>query len=143
MASITSADAVILLAVNTVFPTAVQLQGFDVDDVYDMPSIDNAETKMGVDGHLSAGFIFVPVEQMITLQADSASNALFEQWYGQEQALKQKFFAQGIVSLNSTGRKYTMVNGVMVSYSPAPAAKRVLQARKFGIRWEAIYTAPV
>ena len=55
MPSITSANAILTLAIPLLFPTPVQLQGFAADDVYDIPRIKSVETLMGVDGVLSGG----------------------------------------------------------------------------------------
>ena len=79
--SITSANAVLTLAIAQLFPVPQQLQGFGVDDVYDVPQIKSVEVMMGVDGVLSAGFVYVQIPQHITLQGDSASNLIFDTWW--------------------------------------------------------------
>lgn len=143
MASLTAANAVIFLGVAGIFSVPQQLQGFDVDDVFSTEAIDTAETKMGVDGTLSAGYVPMAVKQAIYLQADSASNGFFETWYTSELAAKEKFFAFGIVTLSAVGREYTMARGVLTSYQPTPNAKKILQPRKFEITWETVVPAPI
>jgi hypothetical protein len=142
MGKITSADAVLMLAIDTVFPQPVQLQGFAADDIYDLPTIRSAETMMGVDGILSGGFVFVPVAQSITLQADSASNDVFDEWWSQMQANKASYSATGQIRLPSVGKKYIQTTGFLTGYKPAPAGKRVLQPRTFEITWQSIKPAP-
>ena len=56
MGTITSANAQVMLNVPGVFPTPVQLAGFAADDAFTQDAYDVAETRMGVDGVLSAGF---------------------------------------------------------------------------------------
>ena len=80
MSTLTAANAVITLTVPFLFPTPVQLQGFSADNIYDMDNVDQIETAMGVDGILSGGFVFNPVNQTFVLQADSPSIAFFETW---------------------------------------------------------------
>jgi hypothetical protein len=143
MGSITSADAILTLAIDTIFPLPVQLQGFGVDDVYDVPAIRSAETQMGVDGVLSAGFVFVAITQSITLQADSASNALFDAWWNQMQAAKTTYAAQGNIRLNSIKTRFVQTKGFLTSYKPLPAGKRVLQARTHEITWERVAPSPL
>lgn len=135
---ITSANSVLMLSIGGLYPTPQQLQGFSADDVFDAEAVDSAETQMGVDGNMSAGFIFVPINWNITLQADSLSNDIFDNWYSAQQAARAPYWASATVVLPSIGRKWAMTNGVMVSYPPMPAGKKVLQPRKFGIRWERI-----
>lgn len=142
MASITAQNAVYILAVPGVI-SSTQLQGFSADDIFTTDVMEIAETLMGVDGKLSAGLINVPVKQSITLQADSASNSVFESWYVQMRQIRDVYFANASVTLTSIGRKYSLTNGALTGYMPISDAKKVLQPRKFTITWEAVATAPV
>lgn len=142
MGSITSANAIFTISVASIFPTPITLQGFAADDVFDTDPLDNAEVRMGVDGILSAGFRFVPVHQMIALQPDSAqSNNLFDQWYAQEQASKEKFQSTGVVILPAVALKWDLKVGFLTTYPPIPKVARVLEPRRFGITWQAISPA--
>lgn len=140
---ITSANSVLMLSIGGLYPTPQLLQGYSADDVFDAEAVDSAETQMGVDGNMSAGFIFVPINWNVTLQADSLSNDIFDNWYAAQQAARAPYWASATVVLPSIGRKWAMTNGVMVSYMPMPAGKKVLQPRKFGIRWERISPAVI
>lgn len=138
---ITAANSVLMLSISGLFDSPQQLQGFSADDVFDTEATDAAETMMGVDGKLSAGYVPVPVNWSITLMADSDSNILFEQWYEAEKTARTKYWANATVLLPAIGRKWTMTNGVLMSLPQIPVAKKVLQPRKFGIRWESISPA--
>ena len=142
MGSITSANAVLTLSIPLLFPVPQQLQGFAADDIFDVPSLRSAETQMGVDGVLSAGFVFVPIPQTIALQADSASNLFFDTWWTQMQATKDTYQASGMVLLPSIGMKYALSQGTLTGYKPTPAAKRILQPRQFEITWASINPSP-
>lgn len=142
MGKITAADAVITLAIATIFPSPRQLQGFAADDVTDVPQIKSVETVMGVDGVLSAGFVFVPVIQTITLQADSLSNAIFDQWWAQMQRDEDVFVAQGIVRFPAIGSKFVQNDGYLTGYKPMPGAKKLLQSRTYEITWNSIVAQP-
>ncbi len=141
MASITSANAVYTLSITALYNTAQQLQGFAADEIFSTDPLESAEVMMGVDGILSAGFVFVPVKQMIALQADSASNALFENWWSSQQQIKDVYFANGQITLPSIGRKFTLTQGVLSTYPSVADAKKVLQPRKYGITWQSIVPA--
>lgn len=138
MGNITAANAIVMLGVRNLYNAPVQIQGFSADDIFATEAIDTAETSMGVDGKLSSGFIHVPVKWNITLQADSASNAVFDALYAAEQVAQEKFILNGVVTLISIGTIFTMNNGVLVSYQPVPDAKKVLQPRRYGILWESV-----
>ena len=141
--SITSANAVYTLAVTGLFSTPIQLQGFSAEDIFTTAPLASAETLMGLDGILSGGFVFVPVVQNITLQADSASNALFDQWWQQQQLAKDVYTANGIVILTSIGAKWVLTNGFLTSFPPIPDAARTLRPRRFAITWNSVSPAPV
>src|SRR5258708_6275480 len=138
MATLTTANAVILLSIGSVFPTPQQIQGFAADDVSDTEALASAEAVMGVDGILSGGFVFVAVKWGISIQADSASNFVFDTWYNQQQQLKDVFFASGTILVPGLGTKWYLTNGLLTSYKPMPDLKRISQPRKHEITWQSI-----
>ena len=141
--TITSATSVYMLSIAGLFAIPQQLQGFAADDVFDTEAINPTEVLMGVDGKMSAGFVFVPVKQSISIQADSDSNTLFEAWFQAQKTAKEAYFAAGIVHLPSINRSYVMTNGVLTSYPSISDAKKVLQPRKYQITWESVLGAPI
>ena len=141
--SITAANAIITLAIPGLFPVPQQLQGFAADNIYDAPSQDTVETAMGVDGLLSGGFVYNPTEQTFSLQSDSDSNALFEQWAQAQKTLRDVYTAQGNTTLPSLGQKWVMTKGFLVSMPFVPTAARILQPRRYVIRWESVVPQPL
>lgn len=142
MGAITAANATILITIPSIFPTPQQLQGFAADEIFDTDSVESVETLMGVDGVLSAGFVNVPIKWGISLQADSASNFIFDTWYTQMQVAKDVFPASAIVLLNTIGTKWALTNGYLTAYKPMPDAHKLLMPRKYGITWQTISPAP-
>jgi|SRR6185503_1107828 len=136
--SITSSNATLLLAVAGVFDTAIQLQNFSTDDIYDFDDMEPIETQMSVDGFLSGGYVPVPVVQAINLMANSTSGFIFDQWFAAQKATGDIFTASGTLILKSIGRKYIQTGGFLSGYKPVPGGGKTLKARKFGIRWESV-----
>ena len=143
MASITGANAVIMLTAVPLFAIPQQLQGFAADDVFDTDAIESAETVMGVDGRLSAGFVFVSIRQSYRLQADSPSINFFDVLWGAQQQIRETYRINGVVLLTAVGKKWTMNNGVLTGYKPIPDTKKLLQPQPFTITWESIFPAIV
>ena len=85
--SLTAANAVITLTIAGVFNAGQQLQQFAADDVFSVEQVTPTETLMGVDGFLSGGRTPVPVPWTISLQADSPSNFIFEQWFAAQETI--------------------------------------------------------
>ncbi len=69
-----------------IFAAPVRIQGYSADNVTTAADVTNSETPMGVDGRLSAGWVPAIIVQNITLQGDSESNDLFENWAAAERA---------------------------------------------------------
>lgn len=153
MGTISGANAIYTLSISppasapqvsaTLFAAPVQLQGFAADDAFATEPLASVETLMGVDGILSAGFVYVPVRQTITLQADSASNALFDLWWNAMQTSKDVYLAQGVIVLTTIQTKYALTNGSLTTYHPIADVRKLLQPRRFGITWQSVSPAPV
>lgn len=141
--SLTAANAVIMLGITDLFDNPQQLQGFASDDVFDAPAVEQVEVQMGVDGLQSSGWIAVSVKWGVTLQANSASHDIFEAWTLAQNSAQEIYEAFGLVTLKSTGRKYTMNKGVLSSYPPMPSAGKILKPRKYEITWESIIPAAI
>ena len=143
MPSITSANAIYTLNVlnpdgSNLFGAPITLAGYSADDIFTTGPLASAETLMGLDGILSAGFVFVPIVQNIALQADSPSVDAFDQWWEQQQLAKDVYPADAVVSLISIGKKWALTNGFLTSYPVMPDAARTLRPRRFAITWNQV-----
>jgi hypothetical protein len=143
MGDITSANCVLMLGADSVFPTPQQIQGFSADDIFDVDALAVAETMMGVDGLLSAGFVFEPLRQTIALMAGSASAYVFDGIYQYERQIIGKVKLNGVFKFPSLGIKYTMQVGWLRSYPPMSAARKVLQPKRYTIEWQQCTPSPI
>lgn len=141
--TITSSNAIYMISVSDLFATPIQLQGFSADDIFTTQPLASAETIMGLDGFLSGGFVFVPVIQSVSLQADSASNDFFDQWYQQQQQARELYVAEGTIILPAVSQKWNMSRGYLTSYPPIPDAARTLRPRRYAITWNMLSAAPI
>lgn len=141
--TITSANAVLMLGVTGLYDSPRQIQGFSPDAISDIADNAQAEVSRGLDGRLSGGFVFSNWVQNITLQADSESNDLFENWINAQLQRRELYVAFGSVLLRAVDRRYTMVRGFLTSGSPMPSAGRTLQPRRYQITWEKVTASPV
>lgn len=142
MASITSANSIVMFSIPGLFDVPQQIQGFSADNIYTQDTLEVTQTSMGVDGKLSGGFVFSAVQQTFTLQADSASNSIFDTWAQNQRLLKDVYTAQGRITLPSLGLVYIHTKGFLVSYPPLPSASKTLQPRAYQIQWESVVPQP-
>lgn len=136
--TITSADCIFTLNVDGLYPTGVRLQGFAADNIYSTSEKTLAETVMGVDGFLSAGFIFTSVNQTINIMPDSASWRVFENWAMLSESGIAVFRCNATVILPGLGKKYTHTNGVFKSWKALPDAQKTMQPGQAVIEWARI-----
>lgn len=141
--SLTAANATITLSVPGVFDSPQQLQGFSADDVFDIDQVKVIETSMGVDGILSGGFVFNEKVQNITLQSDSASCFLFDQWAQAQEAAMTPYTANGSTILTGLKTAFSLTKGFLTDYPPMPSAGKIIKPRKYTIRWQTIHPAPM
>ena len=140
--SLTGATAVFNLSIAGLYDQPQTLQGYAADDVFQTPTVANAEVLMGVDGFMSAGYVFVPKEMSVMLQADSDSNDIFDNWNAAQAQAQDIFFATGVVLLRALQQKWTLTRGVLTNFAPIPDTKKLIQPRKFTITWNEISIAP-
>jgi hypothetical protein len=132
--TLTSANAILYIAVASLFPTAQRIQGFSADNITESDSTTPTQTSMGIDGRLSGGFIPVPVMQNIELQADSLSNA--------EKSVREAYVASGTLIIAATQRRYTMTRGFLTGIPQMPSLGNIIKPRRYGITWESVSPAP-
>ncbi len=140
--SITSANAIVILTVPGVIP-GVQLQQFSADDIYDLENFKMTENVMGADGVLSSGLIYEMVKQTFSLQPNSPSFILFEQWYQAQLRLNDVIAGSITTTLPAVGWTYIQAKGFLESGSPGPSAGKILKPRKFTTVWERVIGAPI
>lgn len=136
--TITAANSIFLLSVGGIFPVPQQLEGFAADAAFAFDAVDPAETVMGVDGKMSAGYVPYMTVQTISIMPDSASLAIFETWLGANNTAREVFFADGQITLPSIGRKYVLTRGVLTGAKAAPDVKKVLQAIEYKVTWQSV-----
>ncbi len=133
--SITSASAVVMLSVASVFPTAQQLRGFGVDEAFDTEPVEAAEVQLGVDGFAAAGWVPRLVPQTYTLHAASPDFVIFEDWVAAQDAIQEILYASATITIPAIKRKYSFAQGALTRFPTLPNARRTLQQRQFVITW--------
>jgi len=124
--TLTVANSTITQTVEALYTSAQRIQGYAADDAFDFSEIENGEYSMGIDGKLSAGFVFNAIPFTLTLQADSPSISIYENLWQYEVQNRTKLTNQLTVSLPAVGKRYELKDGFMQSYK-APSGKKILQ----------------
>lgn len=141
--SITGSNVIFTLTVPGVLLAPTQVKEFAVDDIYSADVVEPAEVMIGVDGVMSAGFIYTTTKQSITLQANSPSNDMFDAWVSAQRTLGDQYFAEGAMTYPSINRRWVMTGGALTAFPPMPDVGKVMKPRKFTITWENVFPVPM
>ena len=143
MGTITSANAAIVLTVPDVNPIPQILSGFAADDAFIHEAFEMTETRMGVDGILSAGYTPNPKKWRVIFQPDSPSILVFDNWGLAMEAAKEAYPASMQIVLKSIGKAYDFDTGWLRNFKKLPDARRVLEPQEYEIEWQSIVPAPI
>lgn len=141
--TITSADSTFVLSVADMAILGVVLEGYAADAAFALDNADTAETMLGVDGRLSAGWIPRSYNQTITLAADSPSRQIFDAIVAYQDVNRTIVRLNSVITLPGNQYSYGMRRGVLKNYSAMPNAQRVLQPMTFAIEWERVEPVPI
>jgi hypothetical protein len=141
--TLTAANSAFSLQIAGLYPVPQSLQGYAIDDSFSVDDISPSEAIMGVDGKLSFGYTPYPTKIHVTLQADSDSNDIFDNWISAMQASREVYVANAAISLPGIGKKYIMTRGVLTGGNSMAGNKKTLAARKFEITFESCVVSPV
>ena len=136
--TITAANVVLTITVPGLYDTPQQFSGYSTDKVWSSDTLKLAETMMGVDGKLSAGYTPNPVSMTLSLQADSFGIDIFDNVIQNTQQQREVYRVSGSISVPATGKVYQGVNGVVESAKVMPDASKVLQPQEYIIIWESL-----
>lgn len=140
---ITSANAVVILTVENLYPNGIQLQNFATDSSFAVDDATLAEARMGVDGHLAAGYTPAPRNVTITLEAGSPNleqmNNIVENMQLNMAVLK----CQMQITIPSRGKEYTLKNGVLLTGHTIPDGKKVLDPTNWAFTFESCSSANI
>lgn len=141
--TITSADSTFVISSADFALAATILEGYSADAAFAMDNADTAETSLGVDGKLSAGWIPRSYNQTITLQADSPSRALIDLLVAGQDTARNVFRLNGVITLPGNKYTYSLSRGVLKNYTAVPTAQKILQPMTFVIEWEKVIAVPI
>jgi len=140
--TLTVANSTLAMTTEALFTSAQRIQGYAADDAFDFSEVENGEYSMGIDGKLSAGFVFNAIPFTMTLQADSPSLALFENIWQYEYSNRTKLTQNVTVTLPAVSKRYELKNGFMQSYK-APSGKKILQPAVVVFTFNTLQVSPI
>lgn len=126
LTNITSANASLVLVVDTIIPAGVQLEHFSTDQAFSLSEVTVVEDRMGVDGNLAAGWIPSIKTVQIDLEAASPSLWFLDMLQRAMENNRTIYDCTLVATIPSIRKIYTWSKGVLKSGTLVSNAKKVL-----------------
>lgn len=140
---ITSANSTAILVVEDLFPAGIKLDHFTADTAISSDGLQIAEARMGVDGHLAAGYTPQPVRVTVNLEADADCATMLQTVYSAMVATKKVFKCSLVVTCPSVQKVYTFSTGVLDNCTAFTSIGRVLNPTSWSFVFEKFYAAGI
>ncbi len=141
MKTITSTNAVLILTVESLYPNGVEISKFATDSAFATSELGLAETRMGVDGKLAAGYTPQEIPLNINLEADSPSYDVMANIMEKQQLNKTLYEVTAQISIPALKKEFTLERGVLKSGHPFSDAKKVLDPTQWGFVFESFHSS--
>lgn len=126
LGNITSANATVVLRVDTVAPAGIVLEQFSTDQSISQGEVTVTEDRLGVDGNLAAGWVPSLKTVTISIEASSPSYTSLASILRAMEANRTIYECTLIATMPSIRKIYTWGKGVLKTTSAVANAKKVL-----------------
>lgn len=123
---ITSANAQCYLTIEELFPAGVLLQNFATDQAVEQDERQISIVRMGVDGHMAAGWTPQPHLLHFTFEANSPSLQYIRALVKYMETSKKVVRLGLTITIPSINTTFMFSNGVLTNAKDLPALKQVL-----------------
>lgn len=134
MLDITSANATVAMSVGGLF--SINLENFSADSSFTTDTVQSTETRMGVDGHMAAGFTPAIKPLTINLEAGSPSTEYMQLLRQVQEVNKKPYRVQTVISIPAIGKRYTFSEGVLHDSKAIPDGQNVLSPTQWVFHFE-------
>lgn len=143
MATITSTNSSFILRVPGVFFVPQLIQGYAADDAFAQEAFELTETRMGVDGNLSGGYVPSPKKLTVMLMPDSTALDTFILWAQAHVSGKDAIIGGALIALPSISKVFTLGKIFFTNWSGMPSAKKVLEPVSAALTYQDLTSAPI
>ncbi len=140
---ITSADASIYLTCETLYPAGFRVQNFSADLALGTEDLTLAEVRMGVDGHLAAGYTPAPISVNLTVEANSPSRPHLEHIAEASRLNMTVYECDLQVTIPGIGKVYSFKKGYMTGGHIMPDVKKTLDPTQWKFTFESVESSSI
>lgn len=141
--TITAANSSMYITVPGLYDAPVKIEGYASDAAIQVAQNNPAVTEMGIDGHLSMGWVPTAKEVTVGLAADSPSLRIFEDWATLQEATREVMVCNAEITIPSINRKIVGIRGCMTTAQTFPSMGQTLQAAQYVFTFESLEVSPL
>jgi hypothetical protein len=136
LTDITSANAKLILTCEELYPSGVEVMMFSTNQAVSSDALQTAETRMGVDGHMAAGYVPNIKSVTVQLEASSPSRRYFQTIHKAMIANQRIYKVSLTAIIPSIGEEVIWSEGVLQNGSITSTAARVLEPTSWVMHFE-------
>ena len=136
--NITSANSSLRITITTLYPSGVDVDGYEADRMFETAAVENAEFVMGADGQLYQGWIPNMIPLTINIMPNSSFGQILDELFAYENTSKSKLSINAVLTVPALDATFTYVNGGMATWTPSVTGARVLQGRPAIFNFESV-----
>lgn len=128
--TLTAANSVVMFRAQGFYDQAIQLQGFQVDNAFGFGDATVGESRIGVDGKQSGGWVSHEVQVTVFLEANSESRARMEELFAWMNARMETALCTLDITIPSIGRRI-VASGFPVTKTGGPSAQKLVNGSQY------------
>lgn len=128
--TLTAANSVVMFRAQGFYDQAIQLQGFQVDNAFGFGDATVGESRIGVDGKQSGGWVSHEVQVTVFLEANSVSRAQMEELFAWMNARMETALCTLDITIPSIGRRI-VASGFPVTKTGGPSAQKLINGSQY------------
>ncbi|MDC9591147.1 hypothetical protein PSI23_18100 [Xenorhabdus sp. XENO-10] len=128
--TITSANAVLMLRCKGIYDDYVQIQGFQADNAWEFGEVNIGETRIGVDGKQSIGYLPHETPWTLYLEANSSSIQVMENIRKDFNSNMESRFIDIVIEIPSIKKRYSGTGG-LISMTGGASGKKLLDGTSY------------
>jgi hypothetical protein len=125
-----------VITVEELYPRGIQVERFAADSAISVENAQVAETRMGVDGKMVAGYVPGIKTVTIDLEANSPTAKALNEVVGAMEQNVKPYQCELVVDVPSQGTVYTFKKGVIQTAGQMPAVKKILDPTQWVFHFE-------
>lgn len=136
--NITSANAIAIMTIENLCPQGFRLEQFSTDAAISQGDDTIAETRMGVDGHMVAGYTPSIKTVTITLEPSSPSIEYLDNLYKAMQQNKKIYYCNLVITLPALSKIVQYSYGVLKTSKILPDMQKTLAPIAYSFDFEKV-----